>query len=196
MLQQYKKIGNFEIIDTFLRPSGPMCTGLINMINFLSQYAAKKMVCIEVGSYRGESAELMLSTNKIEKIYCVDPWENYIDYEDNVFHANMKNIEKYFDERFKNKLNVIKFKGTLNNFYKENINLINAIDFIYLDARHEEVYIKNDLFTAFKFYPKIAICGHDFNEMNYVLEKYIGKPDKIFEDTSWIKFITNCNICI
>ena len=71
-----------------------MTRGLVDMINALGM---NNLVAVEIGSYRGESASIMLSTGKICKLYCVDPWKSFIDHSDYVVHSSMGKVEKMFD---------------------------------------------------------------------------------------------------
>ena len=37
------------------------------------------MVGVEIGSYVGDGAESILSTGKVKRLYCVDPWISHYD---------------------------------------------------------------------------------------------------------------------
>lgn len=76
------------------RPPGNMTDGLVDMVNALS---ASNMIAVEIGSYRGESASVMLSTGKVQKLYCIDPWKSFIDHSDYFVHSSMGKVEKMFD---------------------------------------------------------------------------------------------------
>lgn len=147
---------------------------------------------VEIGSYAGESTSIFLNSNKINKIYCIDPWKNFFDKSDNAFHTNMKKIKSIFDNKFKNEKRVIQFIGTIDDFVK--CRDLPHIDVVYIDGMHEYRYVKNDiLITLKKIKPTLAIAGHDYSmsDVKNAIHDIIGVPDQIFVDSSWIKFLNN-----
>lgn len=48
----------------------PQDTGLDKLINYTGM---ENITMIEIGCYAGESTKFFLDTNKVQKIYCVDP---------------------------------------------------------------------------------------------------------------------------
>jgi len=95
--------------------------------------------------------------------------------------------------------NVIKFKGNIDTFINSYIFELNKcnIDVVYIDGLHLYDSCKNDIIKTLTILkPNIAICGHDYTDdsshlkgVKKAVDEIIGKPDKIFCDTSWIKFL-------
>jgi len=148
----------------------------------------------EIGCYLGESTVIWASSNKIKKIYAIDPWKNGYDSEDqSSYVCSMNKVESEFDKvilPYKDK--VIKYKMTS----LDALSLFedNSLDFVYIDALHTYEGIKNDII---KWMPKVKVGGilggHDYLREGHPcrlgIEAGLGrKPDKIFVDNSWIVY--------
>lgn len=147
---------------------------------------------VEIGSYAGESAEIFIRSGKFNKLYCVDFWsETY--YKDRGLDRD--NGESQFDELCLVYPEIIKVKMDSKNickFFKDK-----DIDFIYIDCNHEYEFVKRDIENSLLILKgKGIISGHDYIEternpfgglIKAVNEFFV--PDKIFIDTSWIKFL-------
>lgn len=145
--------------------------GLIDLLSHLPD----NLTIIEIGSAYGESAECFLSTGKVDKIYCIDPWRD--------------DREQYFDKRHENDKRVIKMKMTgdeaVDSFED------NSVDFCYIDAVHTYGALKKDILN---YLPKIKkggwIGGHDYNDtfkgVIQAVDERFGKPDYLFKDSSWL----------
>ncbi len=149
------------------------------------------MVMIEVGSYRGESAQLFLSTNRFSRIYCIDPWKMYYDANDGAAFTDMAEVERDFDQRVGTDERVVKVKGTIDTFLERYPNV--AIDFAYVDGCHTYEAVKHDLQCIMSSCPpRVAIGGHDYEKswegVRNAIEESLGKPDNVFPDTSWVKY--------
>ena len=123
----------------------------------------KKIVAIEIGSYRGFNAKSILKNLNIFKIYLVDPWTEYEEYkksEKNKKQSHLNNALRECKKRLK------KFKNVfyIRKFSDEAIKFVPKADFIYVDGNHEYEYVKKDLE---KYYEKLKnkgiIAGHDIN---------------------------------
>lgn len=164
----------------------PTNKGLIDLIRFLPE----ECIMIEIGSYQGESTQIFLESNKIQKIFCVDPWANGYDNKDAASKRfPMKDVEKIFDTRFNNDDRVIKIKETSQNALNILKNIF--VDFVYIDGLHTYEGVKFDI-ENYKLKCNI-IGGHDYcmqwtSVKNAVLD-CVGVPDHVFEDGSWIKFL-------
>lgn len=72
-----------------------------------------------------------------------------------------------------------------------------TFDLIYIDAEHSYDSVKADILG---WLPKVKkhgfIAGHDYSEQESnggvikAVNEVLGEPDRVFEDTSWIKYIT------
>lgn len=152
----------------------------------------KDLIGIQIGSYRGESAEIFLSSNVFKKFYCIDPWEPGFDRYDAAASNDIILAEKEFDERFKNNNIIIKIKqkssDVFNQFEDE------SIDFIYIDGCHQYDFVKNDLNNYFSKIKKGGIIsGHDYCDGWYGVKKAVNEffkkvPLKIYLDHSWIYY--------
>ena len=153
----------------------------------------RQMVMVEVGSFRGESAEIFLNTNRFSRIYCIDPWKNFYDKNDWASFSNMAKVERDFDRRVGGDERVVKVKGTIDTFFERYPNI--ALDFAYIDGCHTYDAVKHDLtkiMTTSR--PRVAVAGHDFLEKEWegvtrAVKECIGSPDAVFPDTSWVKYL-------
>jgi len=169
-------------------------SGLVDLIAILPS----DILMAEVGCYAGESTLMFMQSGKIKVLYAIDPWSNKWDgdipagKEKSYRHmyANMAWAEQSFDFRLKG-YDVVKYKNTL----KEVIDKLPLLDFFYIDGDHRYEYVKNDTTLAMK---KIVrggiIAGHDYNHVNNkgvirAVNEVLGKPDRVFRDTSWLKYI-------
>lgn len=154
--------------------------GLRKMIDYLeSKYPIKDMVIVEVGSWTGCS--MVEFAKRFKEVVCIDPWaptgEINTEY-------NMNEVEKLFDSRMKS--NVTKIKDCFENVTKSDV-----LDIIYIDGLHNYKAVKRDILQAKEMGFKI-ICGHDYWPKKFpgvikAVHETLGKPDRIFKDTSWIK---------
>lgn len=154
------------------------------------------IVMVEIGSYRGESAELFLATGKVSRIYCVDPWRMFYDPQDGAAYTNMKAVEADFDRRHANDKRVVKVKGTIDDFVERYVNGPEgpvSVDLVYVDGCHTYEAVKHDILTAVEHIkPKIAMSGHDWGwggdaELARAVKETVGEPDEVFPDSSWLK---------
>lgn len=152
---------------------------------------------VEIGCWKGKSAIYMgveiINSNKNIKFDCIDNWE----YEQRdkktgniIFNGNMtyseflKNIKP-----ISNKINHYRLKSVeASKLYDDE-----SLDFVYIDASHKYVDVKNDLIN---WYPKIKkggiIAGHDYNDYFYGVKSAINefffdkKFDVDLKSWSWI----------
>ena len=182
-----------------MRPEGQSRKGLVDLINKLNR---KDMVVVEIGSYRGESAEIFLGTGKVAKIYCVDPWKPSYDLDDGAAYTDMRKVESDFDRRHAANPHVIKVKGTIDTFierFRDNPDVIDKIDVIYIDGLHTYEGVHHDIeMTLTYIKPRLAIAGHDYYFESgraawpgvvQAVEELIGIPDMTFDDGSWLKAV-------
>jgi hypothetical protein len=166
--------------------------GLENLIKHIQKfYDTKNMNMVEIGSYAGESTKIFAENFSI--VIAIDPFINDYDPEDitcnfmkleDVYYEFKKTIDK-FD-------NIKHIKKTSDDAIIEISN--ETFHFIYIDGIHTYDQVKKDIIN---YLPLIKsnyfIGGHDYHQnwggvINAVNE-VLGKPDMVFEDTSWIKQI-------
>ncbi len=115
---------------------------------------------VEVGTERGEYAEILLRKNPETKLYCVDPWANSEDYFER--RAPSLNERKYRQtkEKLKN-FNCEIIRDFSMNAVKKFEN--NSLDYVYIDGNHSFASVVNDIYEWNK---KIKsggiISGHDY----------------------------------
>ena len=177
----------------------PTTEELEQLVSFMHGRCGRKMTMIEVGSYQGESMEAFATTKQLKTIVCIDPWKQGYDGNDIASMSDMDEVEKQFDRRASaaNDLaEVIKFKGTLDDFIKTDLfkKLDGQFDFTYVDACHTYEGCKHDIEVCKQFIrPKIAFAGHDYVDgwagVKNAVDEQLGKPDIVLADGSWIKYI-------
>ena len=177
-----------------MRPANhPLTAGLIEFVNSLLD----KLVMAEIGSYGGESTSFFVK--KASKIFCVDPWQNYVEHNEGgqVVLNDLGEAEAAFDRVVAaNPGIIIKMKGASLDMARHIAD--GSLDMAYVDANHEYEYVLADINA---WLPKVKkggiIAGHDYNYTDPVhgtrvgVEKAVrekfGSADKIFQDTTWMK---------
>ena len=113
---------------------------------YLKKFIDKKINCLEIGSYTGETTVWMLKnlcTDIESKVFSVDKWEESPEY----VNIDFSNIEKLFDENIKKtgkKSQNVKMKM----FSSQALNILkdkkNMFDIIFIDSSHEAKNIMRD----------------------------------------------------
>ncbi len=172
--------------------------GIFDLITDLEKYVKQKydtfppskLKMLEIGSYMGESTMMFASSNLFSEIHCIDSYKGYEHY--NHWHGyDWEFVENEFKQNTRYFNNITLYKdfsyNIVTNFEDE------AFDFIYIDANHEYEDVKRDMEL---YLPKLLksgiISGHDYHQrwpgVIKAVNELIGKPDKVFRDTSWIKY--------
>lgn len=168
--------------------------GLRDFIDYLP--ANKDLEMIEIGSFLGESTVHFGKSNKIKRIWTIDPFERGYDDNDNASSANLEAIKIKFFE------NILPFGKKIIHINAKSENLLhyffpNTLDLIYIDGNHRYEYVKQDILLSIKLLkPEGLIAGHDYNSSRHpgikkAVNEILGKPDKTFLDKSWIKKLKN-----
>lgn len=163
-------------------------SGLQDMIDYINGFInVSAATIVEVGSYVGDSTEIW--AKNCSQVIAIDPWRNDYDPSDKAsYDIPMAIVEAQFDELVKAYTNIIKFKMKSIDAIKEVED--GSIDIVYIDAIHQYEDVKQDInIWKGKIKTNGFIAGHDYQKkfqgtidaVTYVL----GKPDKIFADTSW-----------
>lgn len=169
--------------------------GLHDLIDSLS---ADNLFMVEAGSHAGESAEIFLSTGKVANIVCIDPWTTIVESEAGNTYTNMERVERLFDDRMRQyDGKFVKFKGTYDEYVKSLTPDSARPDLVYIDAIHTYEACSADIKATLETVrPKLAIAGHDYADQPHhiigvkkAVNEAFGKPDAVFCDTSWIKFL-------
>lgn len=181
---------NIPLLTIPLLREGNQKQGLIDLVYDIGPI--NKMA--EIGCYAGESMDIFAQTTQY--YYAIDLWENGFDDDHHLSNAYpMYLVEEEFDKRIKeNNIVIIKMKMTS---ARASLKIPdNTLDFVYIDANHKYSYVKEDILL---WLPKIkknrAIGGHDFYGdpwgpgVSKAVCEVLGKPDKTYDDGSWIKFL-------
>jgi hypothetical protein len=112
-------------------------------------------VFVEIGTYRGDFVDKVLSLNRTAKIFCIDPYTSYDEYNDSL---NKMIGDTIYDETYNN----------LKSKYGDRIQFIRLtsadavgmipdnIDFLHIDGNHEYSFVKRDLEL---YFPKVKSNG-------------------------------------
>ena len=172
-----------------MRESESDRAGLIDLCKSInSRRNIKSMV--EIGTYKGDSARIFHEMFDTSMIYCIDPWVSGYDDNDVASKSDMRQIEQEFDYKTAILPRIIKLKGTscdIKGLYD-----LQSIELAYIDGCHRYLSVCSDL----RFWHKrvtLAIAGHDYvvhwPEVILAVDEIIGKPDEIFKDGSWLKWV-------
>jgi predicted O-methyltransferase YrrM len=163
--------------------------GLLDLIKELPS----KSSMIEIGTFTGEST--VIFGDHFEKVIGVDPMLPDYDPIDATSKFNFNEVLDMFKDRTKEYNNISLVQKTSDdavNDFKDG-----SFDFVYIDGIHTYDGVKSDIIN---YLPKVkkggVIGGHDYtNQLEHLVGVYeavnemFGKPDKVFRDNSWIKYI-------
>lgn len=183
--------GSINLDRILQRPASTHQFLIDGLIEFSEKYLKENSTMIEVGCYAGESTKVFLESGKIDKIYCIDPWQNdYDDTDESSYKAPMSYVESLFDkntEAYKDK--VVKLKMPA----QEAFSLIEDLsaDLVYLDGEH--TYEANKKYLEL-YNPKLKdggyMCGHDWNAFGQTkaIKEFFNQSDpiEVFKDNSWV----------
>jgi predicted O-methyltransferase YrrM len=149
-----------------------------------------KGTMIEIGTFTGEST--ILFGDHFEKVIGIDPMLQDYDKQDPTSNFNFNEVLDMFIDRTKDYKNIQLITKTSDDavldFNDE------SFDFIYIDGIHQYENVKQDIIN---YLPKVkkggVIGGHDYGNswpgVRQAVDEMFGQPDKVFKDTSWIKFL-------
>lgn len=162
--------------------------GLLELIKQLGETQNKRMV--EIGSFIGEST--ILFAQNFREVIAVDPFKSGYDDNDSTSHLDFNYVYPEYIKRTSTYPNIKTIRLTSNDAV--DILKDELFDFIYIDGLHTYEQVKIDIQNYLPLIRKGgAIAGHDYHP-NWkgvidAVNESLGGPDKIFEDTSWIKFL-------
>ncbi len=151
-----------EIVYNSFRPA----------IVYIKQKLGKGVTGAEIGVYKGDNAEFILTLLEPTMLYLIDPWNNFLDIDSNEIIGYTHYIET--QERLKlygNKRLIKKTSKEANKLFNNE-----ELDFVYIDADHHYEAIKNDLNL---WYPKVKkggiLSGHDYHESMECVVKAVNE---------------------
>lgn len=166
--------------------------GLLNLIEQLGDCSNKKM--LEIGSFVGEST--ILFAQSFGQVIAVDPFlEGYDDMDPTSYYFDFKNVYDTYLERTSPYLNIKTIKLTSDDAL--DVLKDEMFDFIYIDGLHTYDGVKTDIKNYLPLVkPGGVIGGHDYTDMiehlvgvHKAVNEAFGKPDRVYGDNSWIKYI-------
>jgi hypothetical protein len=148
---------------------------LFGLRDLIEENVTKEFVVCEIGSYRGVSSTLF--ANYCKMIYCVDTFCE-VEY-DAIFDYNAS----FYKNIVKVKNNSVEASELFDDF---------SLDLVYLDASHDYNDVYEDIVHwQNKIKTDGYLSGHDYHNQDSsvveVLDDLKIIPDKIYEDSSWIK---------
>lgn len=168
--------------------------GLKDLCLAIDEKIGGKITIIEIGSYMGESSVIFAEEFPYADVICIDPWKSGYDDNDSASSSDFIEVEQQFNLRVKEYDNIFKVKGNSLDYYKE-------CDVVYIDGSHKYEDVKADLLHWLPQTKKV-ICGHDYcNDEEFLkihshirgvtqaVNEVIGKPDIVFVDNSWLKWL-------
>jgi predicted O-methyltransferase YrrM len=165
--------------------------GLLDLINHLGDNSNKTM--IEIGSFIGEST--ILFAQSFKEVTAIDPFmEGYDDNDPTSYQFDFKNVYNTYLNRTGDHQNIKTMVSTSDDALSQLKGL--QFDFVYIDGIHTYQQVKKDIENYLPLIkPGGVIGGHDYVNDAHLAGVYkavnemFGKPDKVFADYSWIKYI-------
>ncbi len=152
----------------------------------------KKITCIEIGTFCGGNAlNTLQKLPTIEKIYLIDPWEEYEDYKEkekttknllNAYQKTIKVLKKYEDKT----IFIKKYSDDAFDDIKE------KVDFIYIDGKHSYDFVKKDMVNYWeKLKDGGIMAGHDIDlpDVSKAFCEFVNEKDitnSIISIMDWI----------
>lgn len=134
---------------------------------------------IEIGTWRGDFANLMCSKLQPDKFYAVDPfmlYEGYTDKPDTNEFGNQTNLDR-LAEQVKNRVASMLPEGRSQLLREMSCNAVtqfadNSVDIVYVDADHKYEPVLADIRAWYaKVKPGGILCGDDYIEGSHI-EKF------------------------
>jgi predicted O-methyltransferase YrrM len=168
--------------------------GLLDLIKELGDNSDKTM--IEIGSFVGESTVLFAQSFK--EVIAIDPFlEGYDDADPTSYLFEFKNVYQTYLDRTGDHQNIKTIVSTSNDALDQLKGL--KFDFIYIDGLHTYDGVKTDITNYLPLVKEGGVIGgHDYTDnivhkhlegVKRAVDEMLGKPDKVFGDNSWIKYI-------
>ena len=116
----------------------------------------------EIGVRYGENAEYLLDVLDINRLYLIDPYDAYEEYQEDWNNEMMTEAERIAQMKLGNT-----DAGRFVKKYSDDAiaDLPDNLDFVYIDGNHEYEYVKNDLSNYYPVVKKGGIlAGHDYTK--------------------------------
>lgn len=189
-----------EFDDNFeMRPDNDrLKTGFIDFLEYTKENLNPKRV-LEIGTFKGESMQLFKDyLGEDITFITIDPWTK-IQWSTEIDHKVKLDFAGNFEQSTNEKILQMENVGKMK-FKSDDIHEMFAdgyFDMIYIDGDHSYEAVRNDILN---YMPKVKsggwVCGHDYNHnfahgtfaeaLTKSIDDTLGKPDMVFEDSSWI----------
>lgn len=110
---------------------------------------------VEVGTFRAEFAERILQRTAVKKLYCIDPYQSYNEYQDLINFFDLQSVFEEAQRRLAPYGDRYKFVRTTSDKCV-NYWIDGSLDFAYIDGNHSYNYVLADLEM---WWPKIKHGG-------------------------------------
>jgi Methyltransferase domain len=161
----------------FPEREGNFIRGLYDMLKYIGN--TKRMTIIEIGTWTGCATEIFCQNFK--SVITIDPFNNETDWFSKKY--DMQKVYEFAKQRLSKYNNI-----TIIRDYSYNVKNISA-DIVYIDGSHEYENVKRDS-ILYLDRAKLFIAGHDYHNkfpgVIAAINEILGKPEKVFKDTSWI----------
>lgn len=153
-----------SIINKMLKPFNVGMRKIFprSAIKFIRDNTKGELVGAEVGVLTGENAESMIKELNLKKLYLIDPYKVYEDYQDkSQFSQEQLDNYKAGVKEIADQLDFVEFieEDSISALH----NITEKLDFVYLDANHKYEYIINDIRNYWNLLKEGGIlAGHDF----------------------------------
>jgi hypothetical protein len=149
-------------------------------------------IVAEIGVYAGESTRIFMESGLVSELWAVDIWQDDYHLEDT--HARvypMRDVRTaYFDniEEFRPKVLTFAMPSLMVAAMAPNL----YFDLVYIDANHGKHAVMTDINSwSWKVKRGGYIAGHDYQDrwpsVIEAIDELLGGPDKVYQDTSWVK---------
>ncbi len=131
-------------------------------IKYLSD--VENITVAEIGVWKGDHARFLQEELDINKMYLIDPYDAYEDYEEEKSEAErMRDAEKEAHKKLG------EYNNNNNKWIKDYSDVAfgqipDKLDYVYIDGNHKYKYVKRDVEKYYEMVkPGGVIAGHDFN---------------------------------
>jgi predicted O-methyltransferase YrrM len=140
----------------------------------------KSPVVLEIGCDIGDSSQMLLECNQTLKLYTIDPYDDYVDWNGNNLN-DRQNLYEHVRERFEPygdrfKLYRLTSDDAVDEFEKE------FFDFIFIDGLHTYEQLSKDCANYYsKLKPGAIFAGHDYTTIegvNRAVNEFAAKHNK------------------
>ena len=130
----------------------------------LENYKHENLLGVEIGTQNGFNAKVMLLVLPMQKLYCIDPYEDYTEDMGGYRKKNIVGNNVFYDAT-----RYLKSFGSRVLFYRNYSDAVydkfddDSLDFVYIDGNHSYDYVMKDITLYLpKVKPGGILGGHDY----------------------------------